>query len=133
MIFSLLYGSGLRTTECLRLRVQDIDLQNLSLTVHDGKANKDRQTLLSHHLTNDLQELIAPAITLQKLDNKKSIGPSLPNALSKKYPSAYRQAGWMYLFPSTTLSEHPLTEQLCRHHLHNSAARSLFFSLPTSS
>ncbi len=123
MIFSLLYGSGLRITECLRLRIQDIDLQNLSLTVRDGKANKDRQTLLSHHLTNDLQALIEQAITLQKLDNKKAVGPSLPNALSKKYPNAYRQAGWMYIFPSTTLSSHPLTGQLCRHHLHDSVAR----------
>ena len=123
MIFSILYGSGLRISECLRLRVQDIDLHNLSLTVRDGKANKDRQTLLSRHLINGLKTLINQSIELQKLDNQKRIGPSLPNTLSKKYPNAYRQSAWMYLFPSSTICNHPLTNDLCRHHLHDSVAR----------
>lgn len=99
IIFSLLYGSGLRISECLRLRVQDIDLHNLSITVRDGKANKDRQTILSPHLTTGLTDLINAAVELQKSDNLKAIGSSLPYALGKKYPNAFRTPAWMYIFP----------------------------------
>ena len=62
-------------------------------------------------------------LALQQQDNLRGIGPSLPFALGRKYPSAYRQAGWMFLFPSTSLCAHPLTGVLCRHHLHDSAVR----------
>jgi len=123
VIFPLLYGSGLRVTECLRLRVQDIDLENLSLTVRDGKGNKDRQTILSPHLSIPLSNLIDIALKIQKLDNQKGIGPSLPNALAKKYPNAFRKPAWMYIFPSSSICNHPITGILCRHHLHESVAR----------
>ncbi|WP_283789357.1 integron integrase [Bermanella sp. WJH001] len=123
VIFSILYGSGLRVSECLRLRIQDIDLQNLSLTVRDSKGGKDRKTLLSPSLINPINELIAKATALQETDNAIGIGPSLPHMLGKKYPSAYRQIGWMHLFPSSTICKHPVTGVLCRHHLHDSVAR----------
>lgn len=120
---SLLYGSGLRVSECLRLWVQDIDLEHLSITVKDGKGRKDRQTLLSRSLVPMLKQRIEQARALQQQDNLRGIGPSLPFALGRKYPSAYRQPGWMYLFPSTCLCAHPLTGVLCRHHLHDSVIR----------
>jgi len=123
LIFKILYGSGLRVNECLRLRVQDIDLENLTLTVRDGKGNKDRQTLLSHALVEPLKVLISDAIALQKKDNAQAVGPSLPNALAIKYPNAFRQAAWMFIFPSQRLCFHPLTKKLCRHHLHDSTLR----------
>lgn len=123
LVVSLLYGSGLRVSECLRLRVQDVDLEHLSITVRDGKGRKDRQTLLSRSLVPMLKQRIEQALALQLQDNLKGIGPSLPFALGRKYPSAYRQAGWMYLFPSTCLCAHPLTGVLCRHHLHDSVIR----------
>ncbi|MBU1620237.1 MAG: integron integrase [Gammaproteobacteria bacterium] len=123
LVVSLLYGSGLRVSECLRLRVQDVDLEHLSITVRDGKGRKDRQTLLSLSLVPMLKQRIEQALALQQQDNLKGIGPSLPFALGRKYPSAYRQAGWMYLFPSTCLCAHPLTGVLCRHHLHDSVIR----------
>lgn len=123
LIVSLLYGSGLRVSECLRLRVQDVDLEHLSITVRDGKGRKDRQTLLSRSLVPMLKQRIEQALALQRQDNLRGVGPSLPFALGRKYPSAYRQAGWMYLFPSTCLCAHPLTGVLCRHHLHDSAIR----------
>ena len=81
LIIQLLYGSGLRITECLRLRVQDVDLTNLSLTIRDGKGNKDRQTILSKHSANQLELFIEDALSLQKQDNTRAIGPSLPFAL----------------------------------------------------
>jgi integron integrase len=123
LIISILYGSGLRVTECLRLRIQDIDLKKLSLTVRDGKGNKDRKTLLSPALVAPLQEFIQAAIQLQTQDNARGIGPSLPGVLSKKYPNAFKAAGWMYIFPSSGLCTHPYTGVTCRHHLHESIVR----------
>ena len=65
LIIALLYGSGLRVGECLRLRVQDVDLDNLSLTVHDGKGRKDRRTILSSNLVAPLKAAIDSGIKLQ--------------------------------------------------------------------
>lgn len=123
LIFSLLYGSGLRITECLRLRIQDIGFDDCSLTVRDGKGGKDRKTILSKHLCNPIRESIEQSLIIQSQDNKQGLGPSLPHALGRKYPNAFRQAGWMFLFPSTGLCPHPLTGEICRHHLHESAPR----------
>lgn len=107
----------------MRLRIQDIDLKKLSLTVRDGKGNKDRKTLLSPALVAPLQEFIQAAIQLQTQDNARGIGPSLPGVLSKKYPNAFKAAGWMYIFPSSGLCTHPYTGVTCRHHLHESIVR----------
>lgn len=123
LIFSLLYGSGLRITECLRIRLQDIDFDHCALTVRDGKGGKDRKTLLSHTLFAALKQQIQHALAVQAQDNQQGVGPSLPFALHIKYPNAFRQAHWMYLFPSSTLSPHPLTGALCRHHLHDTVPR----------
>lgn len=125
LIFSLLYGSGLRISECLRLRVKDIDLEQHAITVHDGKGGKHRKTLLSRSLIPSIRSFIQHALTLQEEDNKKGIGPSLPFALGKKYPNAYRQPAWMFIFPSTTICKHPVTDVLCRHHLHPSVPRKI--------
>lgn len=122
-VVQMLYGSGLRVTECLRLRVQDIDLERLSVTVRDGKGNKDRQTLLSRSCLSWLPKQIEQSLLIQQADNQQGVGPSLPTALSVKYPNAFRQPGWMYLFPSTSLCPHPLTGAICRHHLHDSVIR----------
>ncbi|MBN0986696.1 integron integrase [Amphritea pacifica] len=123
LIFSLLYGSGLRITECLRLRLEDICFERKVLLVRNGKGNKDRQTILSQSLFPVIDAQISKAMAIQQEDNRQGLGPSLPFALGKKYPNAFRQPGWMYLFPSTTLCPHPLSGQLCRHHLHDSAPR----------
>lgn len=64
-VVQMLYGSGLRVTECLRLRVQDVDLERLSVTVHDGKGNKDRQTLLSRSCLNWLRDQIEHSLNIQ--------------------------------------------------------------------
>ncbi|UTW45404.1 integron integrase [bacterium SCSIO 12696] len=123
LIIELLYGSGLRVSECLRLRVKDVDLDRLSITIHNGKGRKDRQTLLSPSLINALKNTIADAIAQQKNDNKRGVGYSLPEALGKKYPNAFRNDGWAFLFPSTSLCKHPVTGAVCRHHLHQSVVR----------
>ena len=123
LIVELLYGSGLRISECLRLRVQDVELSRCAITVRDGKGNKDRQTLLSHKLIPELELFIEAVIQLQQQDNEQGVGPSLPFALGKKYPNAYRSPKWMFIFPSTSLCKHPITGVTCRHHLHQTVLR----------
>ncbi|MFW1678581.1 integron integrase [Pontibacter sp. JAM-7] len=123
LIFSLLYGSGVRVSECLRLRIQDIDFSNCSLTVRDGKGGKDRRTLLSKSLYPALQDQIAESLKLQEKDNVEGVGPSMPHALGRKYPNAFRQPAWMFLFPASGLCHHPISNQICRHHLHDTVPR----------
>lgn len=123
LIFSILYGSGLRISECLRLRVMDIDLERCCLTVRNGKGNKDRQTILPRSVVNELSVAIDEAIKIQKTDNKQGIGPSLPFALDRKYPNAFREPAWMFIFPSSSHCSHPISGKICRHHLHDSVPR----------
>ncbi len=123
LIFSLLFGSGLRISECLQLRIKDFDFAHHALVVHNGKGNKDRVTLLSTSLKTLFDEQAALALSLQQKDNQRGVGPSMPDALGRKYPNAFRQPAWMFLFPSTTLCQHPFTGIICRHHLHPSVAR----------
>ena len=123
LIFALLYGAGLRINECLRLRVKDFDFDNGCITVHDGKGGKSRNSLLPTGLIAAIKQLIDRVLVIQQEDNAQGVGPSLPFALDRKYPSAYRQPAWMFIFPSSTLCNHPYSGKLCRHHLHDSVAR----------
>jgi len=120
---ALMYGGGLRVSECLRLRVQDINFEKLCLTIRNGKGNKDRTTLLSPAIVDLLKIQMEQARLVQQEDNSAGIGPSLPDALGRKYTTAFQQFGWMYIFPSTTISTHPITNILCRHHLHTTVIR----------
>ncbi len=123
LIFELLYGSGLRIGECLSLRVKDINLDRLSVTVVNGKGNKDRQTILSPALVPKLQDTIRSAIELLKSDNDRGITPALDPALSRKYPNAGTSEAWAFLFPASRWCPHPLTGEVCRYHLHPSVPR----------
>lgn len=123
LIFSLLFGSGLRITECLRIRVNDIDFERNSLTIRNGKGAKDRVTILSPSTHQCIKTEIKKALAIQKVDNRKGVGPSIPGVLSKKFPSAFKEPAWMYLFPSNSFSHHPITGEVCRHHLHPSVPR----------
>jgi integron integrase len=123
LIFSILYGSGLRISECLRLRVKDIDFESSAITVCDSKGNKDRKTILSKALHEPLRQQIEKALIILESDNISGVGPSLPFALGKKYPNAYREKPWMFIFASTGVCKHPVTSVVCRHHLHDSVPR----------
>lgn len=123
LIIRILYGSGLRISECLRLRIQDVNLDKLPIIIRDGKGHKDRQTLLSKQCSKLLKMRLNQVLAIQKDDNQNSIGPSLPGILGHKYPKAFRQPGWMFWFPSQTVCPHPMTGSLCRHHLHSSSIR----------
>lgn len=123
LIVQLMYGSGLRVSEALGLRVQDINFEKNSVTVRNGKGGKDRVTLLSSNIKEALHEQIENALSKQVKDNEKGLGPSLPVALGRKYPRAFQTPGWMFIFPSVTICRHPVSDQLCRHHLHQSVIR----------
>lgn len=123
LIIELLYGSGLRVSECLRLRVKDVDLSRRSIAVIDGKGRKDRVTLVGESLLTSLNEQIQRGISVQANDAKQGVGCSMPPALSRKYPSASKSPAWAFIFPASGLCAHPETGELCRHHLHDTVVR----------
>jgi integron integrase len=114
---SLLYGSGLRLMECVRLRVKDIDFQYKQIAVRDGKGGRDRRTILPQSLIEPLQRHLA-RVKLQHEDDVRSGHGAvyLPYALERKYPNAATSWLWQYVFPSTTLSIDPRTGVKRRHH-----------------
>ena len=123
LVVELMYGSGLRVSECLRIRVQDIDFIANSILIRNSKGNKDRVTILSSSIHTRLKGQISHALELQKTDNKEGLGGSMPHSLGKKYSAAFRNPAWMFVFPSTVISKHPINGKLCRHHLHQTVIR----------
>jgi len=116
----LLYGSGLRVSEALRLRVQDIDFSMSVVVVRDGKGQKDRRTLLPQGLINTLEEQIEYVRNLHRFDLGNGHGNVyLPHALAKKYPNAERELGWQYLFPAEKVALDPRSRIIRRHHMAN--------------
>lgn len=121
LIASLLYGTGLRLIECLRLRIQDINFGHLSITVHDGKGRKDRVVPLPPSLVDPLQLQMKRSRAIWEKDKAEGYGKvSLPNALRKKYPKAELDWKWQYVFPSYNRSRDPETGETKRHHLYDS-------------
>lgn len=122
LMVSLLYGSGLRLQECLCLRVKDIDFELHTLTVRQGKGDKDRTTLLPSTLEEPLHHQIKKVLAIHQQDLLDGYGEVyLPHALARKYPSAPREPGWQFLFPSTRIGIDPRSKIKRRHHLHHSA------------
>jgi integron integrase len=114
----LMYGTGMRIMECLRLRVQDIDFEYKQIMVRSGKGNKDRVTVLPEMIIEPLQEQLIRAKTLHEADLAEGFGHVyLPHALSKKYPNADREWKWQYVFVSGNRSHDPRSGQIRRHHL----------------
>jgi integron integrase len=117
LMASLLYGSGLRLMECLRLRVKDVDFGQRHLIVRDGKGQKDRVTLLPRALEEPLRRQIDRARILHQRDLDEGHGRVyLPQALAVNYPDADRQFGWPYLFPAARRSTDPRSGIVRRHH-----------------
>jgi integron integrase len=117
----LLYGSGLRLMECLRLRVKDIDFAQKQIIVRDGKGMEDRLTMLPVSLSEQLQEHLQAVKRLHEQDLAKGYGAVyLPFALDRKYPNADREWIWQYTFPSERLSQDPRSGIIRRHHLNES-------------
>lgn len=123
LIGQLLYGSGLRVNECLRLRVKDIDFGQQLIVVRDGKGFKDRTTMLPEVVMPALRQHLQEVRQEHHADLQQGHDlVSLPHALAKKYPNANREWHWQYAIPSATLSRDPQSkdETVYRHHLHPS-------------
>lgn len=118
LVVFLLYGSGLRLSEALRLRVKDIDFSYNQIVVRNGKGTKDRVTMLPEVLANPIRMHIKKVKHLHAMDMQKGWGKTiLPKALSKKYKNASRQLGWQYLFPSTKRRPDPRSGIKHRYHI----------------
>ena len=114
----LLYGSGLRLMECIRLRVQDVDFARREITVRQGKGGKDRRTMLPGLAVDALQGQLAEARRVHERDLTAGFGAVwLPNALDRKYRHAAREWIWQYAFPASMRSIDPRTGTERRHHL----------------
>lgn len=118
LVVKLLYGSGLRIIECLRLRVHDIDFDMKALTVRSGKGDKDRVTTFPPSLQAPLEAHLEHVRIVHEGDLADGYGEVyLPHALARKYPNAARQWQWQYVFPAQSLSTDPRTGIFRRHHL----------------
>jgi integron integrase len=122
MIVMIMYGSGLRLMECLRLRIKDIDFSSNQIIVRDGKGNKDRITMLPGVIKVLLKEHLKRVWKIHQLDIKDGFGHVyLPYALSRKYPNASREWNWQYVFPASKRFRNPNTGEQGRHHIHETA------------
>jgi integron integrase len=119
LLVSLLYGSGLRLMECLRLRIKDIDFEYHQITVRDGKGSKDRITMLPNSIVDPLKLHLQKVRNIHQQDLALGYGTvELPYALERKYPNAHREWGWQYVFPSWKRSVDPRSGIVRRHHLY---------------
>jgi len=108
LLASLLYGTGMRLMQCLRLRVKDVDFARNEIKVRDGKGGKDRHTVLPKSLVEPMQREVERAHLLHAADIAAGFGAAwLPHALARKYPNAARDFGWQFVFPSAQRSVDP--------------------------
>ena len=121
LMAALLYGTGMRLMECVRLRVKDVDFGRSEIIVRDGKGAKDRRVPLPQRLRDALEGAVERVRVLHAHDVTQGAGPVwLPHALAKKYPNAGRELGWQYVFPARALSLDPRSGTLRRHHVDDS-------------
>jgi integron integrase len=123
---SLMYGSGLRFSECLKLRIMDVDFSRKELFVRAGKGSKDRVTMLPEKTIPGLQNHIDQVRKLHEEDVTKGINHvSMPYALKRKYPNAGKELKWQFVFASKKLSLEPGTGNRGRHHINDRSAQKM--------
>ncbi|WP_071872440.1 integron integrase [Atopomonas hussainii] len=119
LIANLLYGSGMRLMEALRLRVKDVEFTRHEIVIRDGKGNKDRITMLPLTLAMPLKLHLERVRALHQQDLNEGFGiTKMPYALARKYPHAASDWGWQFVFPSKNRSEDPRSGNIYRHHVH---------------
>jgi len=124
LVASLLYGSGMRLLECLRLRVQDLDFARGEILVRDGKGRKDRRTMLPATLREALSVQLDRTKSVHERDLRAGYGAvALPDALARKYPAAAQEWRWQHVFPATHRHVDSTDNIVRRHHLHESAVQ----------
>ncbi len=121
LMAALIYGGGLRVSECCELRVKDIDFDQGLIFVRGGKGGKDRSTLLAEAGREELRAQLRRSEALHRADRASGLaGVWLPDAVERKYPNAGRELGWFWVFPSRTLSTDPHAGVVRRHHISDS-------------
>ena len=121
LMAALIYGGGLRVSECCELRVKDLDFEQGLVLVRSGKGAKDRSTLLAETGRDELRAQLRKAEALHRADQLAGLaGVWLPDAVERKSPNAGRELGWFWVFPSRTLSTDPSVGVVRRHHVHES-------------
>ena len=124
LMAALMYGSGLRLTECCRLRVKDLDWGRWKIPVHDGKGRKDRETMLPTSLEKPLRVQLVRVRRQHDTDLSRGGGyVALPYALARKYPNAAKSLPWQWVFPATRTYLDADTGELRRHHLHQTVVQ----------
>ena len=124
LVVSMLYGTGMRLLEGLRLRVKDVGIERRELTVRDGKGSRDRVTVLPENLVLPLQAQLAKVKALHIQDLAAGKGRVwLPDALAVKYPNAALSWGWQWTFPSSGFSQDPRSGSRLRHHMHDTTVQ----------
>jgi integrase len=114
LMAKMIYGSGIRLMECLRLRIKDLEFERQALIVRDGKGTQDRVTVLADRLIPLLKEHRQQVRALHKQDLARGCGSVyLPDALARKYPHPDREGGWQYVFPASRLSQDPRSGVTC--------------------
>lgn len=123
----MLYGSGMRLGECLKLRMKDIDFELRTITVSDAKGEKDRITILPDKIVSDLKQHFNKIKNLHRIDsNRKNVSVPLPKALNVKYPNAGKELAWQYLFPAKSPVYNLELKKYFRVHLHPSTFQKEF-------
>lgn len=118
LLAAILYGTGMRLMECLRLRVKDVDFARGEITIRDGKGGKDRRTILPRSLVEPLQAEVERVRVLHAADLRAGFGQVwLPHALARKYRNAEAEFGWQYVFPALRRSLDPRDDRERRHHV----------------
>ena len=118
LMTKILYGSGLRIMECMRLRVKDLDFDNYQIIVRGGKGDNDRITVLPATIIPELKILLQDVKALHQKDLAEGYGETiLANALDKKYPNASKEWAWQFIFPAAQRTTDPQTGIVRRHHL----------------
>jgi len=129
LMTKILYGSGLRLMECMRLRVKDIDFENHQIIVRGGKGDDDRFTILPDSVAAEIKHILQDVKALHDKDLREGYGETaLPNALGVKYKNAAKVWGWQYIFPASQRSIDPLSGVIRRHHLDESVLQKAIHS-----
>ena len=124
LIAGLLYGTGMRIMEGLRLRVKDVDFKRREILIRDGKGFKDRVTILPVSLAAALQTHLTRVRGLHEADLQQGFGAVyLPDALARKYPAAACEWAWQYVFPAGRLSTDPRSGEVRRHHVQDQSVQ----------
>ncbi len=124
LICRLLYGTGMRVMEGVRLRVKDLDLERLQVTVRDGKGGKDRATILPESLVEAFRDYLEGVREQFRADVRDGVdGVYLPDALERKLPLAGKEWGWQWVFPAESLSVDPRSKRVRRHHVHENTVQ----------